>query len=69
MERVSQSQEAAECLVSQLATFTFGKVAAEDTACLMQRARSLSLSKGGDALEALRGFAGSDAYVTRKATP
>lgn len=65
--RVAESQEAAECLVQQLGTFTLGKVAGADEACVVDQMRHDALSRGGDALAALRALAGSDAYVTRRA--
>jgi hypothetical protein len=66
-QQVGDSQEAADCLVQNLATFTLGRVAGEPEACLVQTARHRSLTRGGDAMEALRALAGSDAYVTRRA--
>lgn len=64
---VAQSQEAAECLVQHLGTFTLGMVGGADEACLVQEMKHRSLTRGGDALEALRALAGSEAYVTRRA--
>lgn len=68
-KRVAQSQDAADCLVTQLGTFELGKTAGEADACVLQQMRHRSLTRGGDALEALRALVGSDAYVTRKVVP
>lgn len=65
--RVAESQEAADCLVQQLGSFTLGTVASADDACVLDQMRHDALSRGGDALAALRALAGSDAYVTRRA--
>lgn len=65
--RVAQSQEAADCLSQHLTTFTLGVVPGEAEAWLVQQVRHRSLTRGGDAREALRALAASDAYVTRRA--
>jgi len=66
---VSESQDAADCLVSQLGSYELGKVAGADEACVLQQMRHRSLTQGGDAMEALRALVGSDAYITRKVVP
>lgn len=68
-KHVAESQDAADCLVAQLGSFELGKVAGADDACVLQQMRHRSLTRGGDALEALRALAGSDAYITRKVVP
>lgn len=64
---IAGSQEAAECLVQQLGSFTLGTVASSDDACVLDQMRHDALSRNGDGLAALRALAGSDAYVTRRA--
>jgi hypothetical protein len=65
--RIADSQEAADCLVQQLTTFSLGVEAGAAEACVVQQMTHDALSRGGDGLAALRALAGSDAYVTRRA--
>lgn len=66
LERLAQSQQAADCLIEKVLTFQLGRHAdAAGDACLVQAARHHGLRSGGNAVEALKAYVASDAFIRR----
>jgi hypothetical protein len=66
LEHLAQSQQAADCLIEQVTTFQLGRHAdAPGDACFVQAARHLGLRGGGNAVEAIKAYVASDAFVRR----